>query len=278
MDTLKEYNITDINFTKLPTDEKIKILNIKTESDYTVYCGRKIAPAWKYPFFLDEEDAEVMNILNKMKPKPIIKKIPRLELFIPDNIKEDYKHFDTEYDVSRSKNQDKRLDYNKLNIEYLLNNFDDKTIYITEKLHNHFIKDNEIINLDIYECLLFNNIILNNIEEYMDNKDNIDKKLLNQYYTEKFRPYFYEKYKSQLKVINIEDERKLKIFDKIYKKVIINKYKKKENPKEYNNYCCNKKNLKNSYKMYLEGVPIEEIPISDKLQMILYIMDNCDFN
>ena len=112
----------------------------------------------------------------------------------------------------------------------------------------------------------------------MDKKDNIDKKLINQYYTETFRPYFYEKYKSQLKLIDIDDDRKLKIFDKIYKKVIINKYKKQENPKEYNNYCCNKKNLKNSYKMYLEGVPIEEIPISDKLQMILYIMDNCDFN
>lgn len=299
MDTLKEYNITDINFNKLSLEEKIKILNIKTKKDYDSISRHKIMPRLEYFLFGDNDYIEAYKIIeynNKPKEKIRVqdgvyksgqpkykyiyvvkeeKKIvaPKpLNLFIPDNIKEDYKHFNTKYDVSRSKNQDNRIDYNKLNIKYLLNNFDYMTIYITKQLHNDFIKDNEIINFDIYECLLFNNIIINNIDEYSD------KKMVNQYYTESFRPYFYEKYKSQLKVINIDDERKLKIFDKIYKKVIINKYKKKDNPKEYNNYSCNKKNLKNSYKMYLEGMPIEDIPNKLQLQMILYIMDNCDTN
>eukprot|EP01050_Picozoa_sp_SAG11_P026163 SAG11_NODE_6164_length_1373_cov_2.051020_2_plen_60_part_00 len=52
--------------------------------------------------------------------------------------------------------------------------------------------------------------------------------------------------------------------------------KKKENPKEYNKYSVNKRNLRSSYKMYLEGVPIEEIPIKDKLVYMLFIIDNCD--
>ena len=30
--------------------------------------------------------------------------------------------------------------------------------------------------------------------------------------------------------------------------------------------------------MYLEGVPIEEIPINDKLKYMLFIIENCDPN
>jgi len=43
-------------------------------------------------------------------------------------------------------------------------------------------------------------------------------------------------------------------------------------------YSKNKSNLKKSYKMYLEGKSLDDIPIADKLKYIIFIIDNCDTN
>ena len=43
-----------------------------------------------------------------------------------------------------------------------------------------------------------------------------------------------------------------------------------KNPREYNTYSCNKKNLLKSYKMYLAGE--DDIPNLNTLKMMIYIM------
>eukprot|EP01050_Picozoa_sp_SAG11_P012141 SAG11_NODE_1332_length_5179_cov_193.229724_6_plen_285_part_00 len=282
MDTYKLYNIKDNDFSKLPIEERIKILNIKNVKDYQRYCGMKIAPRWSFYFFSDGEDTEVMKIINKMEKterllnKPIKKK---LNLNIPLCIQEDYKHFNIKYECKHYTQQDKMMKLEECNIDMVLNGDADsiRDRVFTEKLYNHFIKNDKIINIEFYEYLIFNNIITYNIDDYFTEEgDIIDNKMVNKYYTETFRPYFYQKYKAILKEINIDDDRKLKNFDFFYRKINVNIYIKKENPKEYNKYSVNKRNLRSSYKMYLEGVPIEEIPINDKLKYMLFIIENCD--
>eukprot|EP01050_Picozoa_sp_SAG11_P026164 SAG11_NODE_6164_length_1373_cov_2.051020_3_plen_240_part_00 len=236
MDTYKLYNIEDKVFSTLPIEERIDILKIKNESDYNSYCGKKIAPTWTYFFFSGEEDNEVMSILNKRDKAEFLKKqkeIPKpkkIELNIPLCIQEDFKHFNIDCVCKNYKQQDRLTKLEKYNIDLVLNyDYDTmRNLVFTEKLYNYFIRNNEIINIEFYEFLLFNNIITYNIEEYfMGDTEDINTEKIKVYFTETFRPYFYKKYKAILKEINLDDDSKLKIFDFFYRKINVNIYKKK---------------------------------------------------
>ena len=220
-------------------------------------------------------------------PKVINKKIPTLDLDIPECITEDFKHFklDVKNYTKRNKLQDRSLNIQDMDCEKL---FKDKKVQenfnveinITEKLFNEFIDDdNKIYDIKLYEFLLFRNIIIYNYEEYFsEEEEEINMERVDLFYKNEFRPYMFDKYNKEIKEVNQDDLRKLKSFDYFYKKINPNQYKKKDNNREYMTYSKNKSNLKKSYKMYLEGKSLDDIPIADKLKYIIFIIDNCDTN
>ncbi len=292
----KDLNITAEQFCSFTIAEKINKLNIKSREDFYKWFGRAIPDKknnYKYQYFYDNEFDECekicIQIENINKPKVIKKTQPPLVLDIPECITEDFKHFglDVNKYVKRNKTQDRLLNIQDLNCEKLfklkekeIEKLLDDKINITEKLYNEFIEDNKIYDIVLYEFLLFRNIIIDNIEEYFmgDDLDEINMERVDVFYKNDFRPYIYKKYNKEIKEVNEDDLRKLKAFDYFYKKVNPNKYKKKDNYREYMTYSQNKMNLKKSYRMYLEGKSLDDIPIADKLKYIIFIIDNCDTN
>jgi len=294
MDAYKQLNISAEQFTQLSVQEKINGLNIKTRQDFYTWFGKAIPDKknnFKFQFFYDNEFDECEKICikyeNLNKPKVVKKKIPPLVLDIPDCIKEDFKYFKLDINdyIKRNKGQDRLLNIKDMKCEKL---FKDKKVQenfnveinITEKLFNEFIEDNKIYDIELYEFLLFRNIIINNIDEYFmgEDLDEINMEMVDVFYKNEFRPYMFDKYNKEIKEVNEDDLRKLKSFDYFYKKINPNKYKKKDNYREYMTYSQNKMNLKKSYKMYLEGKSLDDIPIADKLKYIIFIIDNCDTN
>ena len=287
MKAYKELNISPKEFTELSIKEKFDKLNIKTSQDFYKWNGKLIPyekDNYKYQFFYDNEFDE-SEIERNNRPKVIKKTHPPLVLDIPECITEDFKHFklDINY-VKRNKTQDRLLNIQDMNCEKLFkdkkiqDNFNEE-INITEKLYNEFIEDNKIYDIELYEFLLFRNIIIYNREEYFsEEEEEINMERVDLFYKNEFRPYMFDKYNKEIKEVNQDDLRKLKSFDYFYKKVNPNQYKKKDNNREYMTYSKNKSNLKKSYKMYLEGKSLDDIPISDKLKYIIFIIDNCDTN
>ena len=292
MKAYKELNISPKEFTELSIKEKFDKLNIKTSQDFYKWNGKLIPyekDNYKYQFFYDNEFDECVKICSEIernnRPKVIKKTYPPLVLDIPECITEDFKHFklDINY-VKRNKTQDRLLNIQDMNCEKLFkdkkiqDNFNEE-INITEKLYNEFIEDNKIYDIELYEFLLFRNIIIYNREEYFsEEEEEINMERVDLFYKNEFRPYMFDKYNKEIKEVNQDDLRKLKSFDYFYKKVNPNQYKKKDNNREYMTYSKNKSNLKKSYKMYLEGKSLDDIPIADKLKYIIFIIDNCDTN
>ena len=278
---------------------------IPNQPDKTLNKEKKLVSYKKLQFFNIDEYDECIALCNEInKPnKPVVKKksVPKFELELPSTIIEDYKHFDIDIKTKKKDAlQDKAFKFSEYSLDKLFKfstinsrlvedslGYSNRFIF-TEKLYHEIIENNKIYDIQLYEFILFNTIISNecNIEFLEENNLVIDDDvkgiiynfdLVHKYYTETFRPYFYKRYKDLLHNINEDNMRKLKAFDFHYKKIYPNTYNHSTNPSEYNKYTTNKKNLKKSYKMYLEGVEIEKIPRRDKLDMIIYIIDNVDF-
>lgn len=314
MDTFIKLNISAETFVNHSIKERFTLLNIKSKDDYYFYDAKSIPNQPKktlgdlsksLQFFNVDEYDECIALCNEInKPnKPVIKKksVPKFELDLPSTIIEDYKHFDIDI-TTRKKDalQDKmfKIDEYSLDKLFKFSTSDSRLVedslgycnrfIFTETLYHQIIENNKIYDIELYEFILFNTIISPecNIEFLEENNLIIDDDvkgiiyefdLIHKYYTETFRPYFYKRYKDLLHNINEDNMKKLKAFDFHYKKIYPNIYNHATNPAEYNKYTTNKKNLKKSYKMYLEGVEIEKIPRRDKLDMIIYIIDNVDF-
>tara|TARA_R100000654_G_scaffold1603_1_gene5785 strand:- start:3644 stop:4675 length:1032 start_codon:yes stop_codon:yes gene_type:complete len=271
----------------LSLEDRIKQLGFKNEKD-CLKCYQNS----KHRYFFEDDLDKLEQIFTensiteptkeRVKPKP-------LELNIPNCIKDDYDKFNCKISIRKQYAQD--LNFSpKYTIDNLLSftdtsqftgyfHFDGLTITWTKSMYDNIVKDDKIIDIKLYEFLLFNNILSKNNEEFTKQQGEdtiIESDKMNEFYKNEFRPYFYKKYKDLIKESEKTDITKLKIFDYFYKQINPNQYNKRDNPREYNTYSTNKSNLKKSYKRYLNDEDINELPNSDKLKYIVFIINNCD--
>jgi len=269
----------------LSLEDRIKKLGFTDE----VSC-RKCYANSNHRYFCEGDFDKLDIIFNPNILKQVVKVKP-LQLNIPDYIKDDYDKFNCKMIIKKSAYQDKNFNPN-YTIDKLLSftnssqftgyfDFGEPIIW-TKSMYDNIIKEGKIIDIKLYEFLLLNNILNNKVDELTtedeDEEENIIIEVvkMNEFYKDEFRPYFYKKYKDLIKDGKVEEVDKLKLFDYFYKQINPNTYNKKSNPKEYNTYSTNKSNLKRSYKRYLNGEDIKDLPNGDKLKYIIFIINNCD--